>query len=101
MATVVSELRCLTVSVALLAEARRLSVVGWDSWRLLDYWVVYDEGLLVDVIIDIASCGSSLLAGTALYVLALFISTDRDRLLVARPALGRDSLPRCRGGFLA
>ena len=101
MATGVSELYCLTVSMALLIEARRLSVVIWDSWRLLDYRVVYDEVLLVDVIIDAARSGSSLLVGTALYVLALFIPTDRDRLLVARLALSWNSLPRCRGSFLA
>lgn len=101
MATGVSELRCLTVSMALLVEARRLSVVIWDSWRLLDYWVVYDEVLLVDVIIDVTGSGSSLLVGTALYVFALFVPTDRDRLLIARLALCWNGLPRCRGRFLA
>ena len=101
MATVVSELRCLAVGMTLLIEARWLSAVIGDSCRLLDHWVVYDEVLLVDVIIDAAGSGSSLLVGTALCVFALFIPTDRDRLLITRPTLCWDSLSRCRRSFLA
>ena len=95
MATVVSKLlrRCLAVSMTtLLIETRWLSI----SWRWLDYWIVYDEVLLVDIIVYVIGGRSSLLVRAALCVFTLFISTDGNRMLIARlTTLGWNGLSRC------